>query len=322
MSQFLSCDWGTTAFRLRLVETNSLEVLAEESSNRGIAESYQQWKQTGGDEKKRVSFYLNIISGYISLIAERTGFSLHNIPLIISGMASSTIGMIELPYRELPVSVNGSDLHIECMDENKDFQHKTVIISGLKTADDVMRGEETKLVGSASSDTDSQGHIYIFPGTHPKHIEVKDGQIKTFKTYMTGEVFSLLSAKSILSVSVAENREFHAEKNIHCFEKGVRESIHSNLLHSCFLVRTNQLFKKLSPEENYHYLSGLLIGNELKDLAGRNLDITVVGSAALSQQYLAGLNVLGLPHGALLSSMDADEALIKGQSIIYKKVCS
>jgi len=320
MKQFLSCDWGTTSFRLRLIEAESLAIIDEEKTSHGIAQTFQLWKQSGENEESRLAFYLDFISKPIKIIEKRAGISLSGLPLIISGMASSTIGMIDLSYKDIPIAVTGEDVKTHTIDATNSFQHTVLIISGVRTADDVIRGEETKLIGCASGISNYEEHLYIFPGTHPKHIEVKNGKAAAFKTYMTGEFFELLSKKSILSVSVKEDKNSALENNLQSFEKGVKESINTNLLHGSFLVRTNDLFKELTPEENYYYLSGLLIGAELKDVTDETRNITIVGNAALATQYLMALNILGLPkEGAAVTEMDADEALIKGQIQVYKK---
>lgn len=320
MEYFLSCDWGTSAFRLRLIEAESLAIIEQESTSEGIAQTFQLWKESGKKEEERQTFYLDIILKHIKAIAERSGKALDNVPLIISGMASSTIGMVDLSYKKIPFSADGEDLEIFVIEASTDFKHEVVIISGVRTEDDVMRGEETKLIGSTSFNSGNDNHVYIFPGTHPKHVEVKDGKAIAFRTYMTGEFFELLSKKSILSVSVKKSEGFGLENNLQSFTKGINESKASNLLHSCFLVRTNELFKKYSLEENFFYLSGLLIGAELKDLINDTRNITIVGNAALNAQYTTALRILNLPkENALVASIDADEALIKGQREVYKK---
>ncbi len=317
MKKFLSCDWGTTSFRLRLVEAESLTIIEEESTKQGIAETFQLWKQSRENEEKRLSFYLDIILTHVKAIEERSGTSLADVPVIISGMASSSVGMIDLPYKNLPFSVTGEDLEIHTIKASENVTHEVVVISGVRTADDVMRGEETKLIGCAALGKVYDA-IYIFPGTHPKNVEVKNGQAIDFKTYMTGEFFDLLSKKSILSVSVKKGGDFQADKNLQSFKEGVHESMQSNLLHSSFLVRTNDVFKKLSLEENYFYLSGLLIGTELKDVINESRNITVVSNKAMCDQYITALNFLGFPKSNMqLKSMNADEALLKGQMKIF-----
>lgn len=321
MKKVLSCDWGTTSFRLRLIETETLTIIEEETAAEGIAETFQKWLQSGQTEDKRQAFYLSIISKYIDAIQKKSGISLNDLPLIISGMASSTIGIINLAYKSLPCLANGEDLEVFTIEKSESFQHNTIIISGVRTENDVLRGEETKLIGCASDLPDSNHHLFIFPGTHPKHIEVVNGYATAFKTYMTGEFFDLLSNKSILSVSVKKSDSFEIESNKQSFSRGVNDSRNSNLLHSCFLVRTNDLFKRNSAEENYFYLSGLLIGSELNDLTNKIQNITIVGNAVLNAQYTTAIRILNIAEkGALTQSADADKALIKGQIIIYEQL--
>lgn len=318
MDKFLSCDWGTSAFRLRLISAENLSIIEETTSKQGIADTFMLWKQRPQKGLERLDFYIDIIANQIKTLEERTGYSLENLPLIISGMASSTIGMVDLPYKNLPFSTLGKDLEKLVIKDRKHPKLKILVISGVRTENDVIRGEETKLVGCAA-DIDNNQHVFIFPGTHPKHVFVKTKLVVDFKTYMTGEFFDLLSTKSILSVSVKKNENFEKEHYLQSFERGVNESLNSNLLHSCFLVRTNQLFLKYSEEENYFYLSGLLIGTELKSLSAVGQNITIVANEALGKQYNTALQMLNIPvkQGAV-SIMNADEALIKGQWEIYK----
>jgi 2-dehydro-3-deoxygalactonokinase len=208
---------------------------------------------------------------------------------------------------------------IESISASESFNHKVSIISGVRTEDDVMRGEETKLIGCTDAAFDESEHLFIFPGTHPKHVNVKNSKAIAFKTYMTGEFFDLLWRKSILSVSVEEDEDLQNTNNLKAFKKGVKDSIDSNILHTCFLVRTNNVFNKLTKHENYYYLSGLLIGTELKDVKNlTNTNLTIVGNEAITPYYTTAFNVIGLPAGAASpATQQADGALIKGQLKIY-----
>src|SRR5215210_73958 len=316
MENFLSCDWGTTAFRLKLIDGAVCKAIAEEQTTQGIAATFKQWKETGKSEEGRLSFYLDIISEHIKTIEKKTGTSLNDVPLIISGMASSTIGMADLPYKDIPFSTDGSDLKLHTIPASVSFKHRVTLISGVRTEDDVMRGEETKLIGCTVGVSNKSNHLFIFPGTHPKHVHVKNDKATAFKTYMTGEFFNLLSTKSILSVSVAEGEGFQKANNVQAFKKGVKDTFASDILHTCFLVRTNNVFNKLTKHENYYYLSGLLIGSELKDVESpTNSNITIVGNEPITQFYITAFDALGLP---LIKTQGADEALIKGQLKILR----
>lgn len=313
MHQFISCDWGTSSLRLRLIENETQNILAEFISEQGIAATYSIWKK-GSSE--RFLFYESILSEGIKKLSSQSGYSLSNVPIIISGMASSAIGMKELEYASLPITTNGQGFLIDAIESSRRFNHKMIIVSGVKSEQDVMRGEETIIAGCEIKNIDGE-QIFILPGTHSKHIITENGLIQHFKTYMTGEVFDLLSTQSILSNSV-EKENLFSKIVSPWFEKGVKEGANTNLLNSIFHVRTNRLFNKLGAKENYHYLSGLLIGAELKDLLENNYNnITVISDEKFLPLYLNALHLLKVNKN--IRHLDSDKALIKGQSIISKR---
>ncbi len=318
MSTFLSCDWGTTAFRLRLIDSLNLRLISEVYTEQGIAKTFKLWQREASD-KDRLSFYKNIIAVKIREIEMRLSASLDGVPVLLSGMASSSIGMVELPYKKLPFAVDGSDLITHIVEASADFRHQILLISGVCSNDDVMRGEETQLIG-CDRDLDQ---LYIFPGTHSKHIEVIGGKVVRFKTYMTGEFFVALCTNTILAVSVNKVGELKKFHNLESFKKGVLDCIHSTILHNCFLVRTNTLFNKLTKEENYYYLSGLLIGTELLDLANKsNQNISLAGNKIMMDLYSVALQILDIVKPFFLRRFNGDEALIKGQSTLYNNLVS
>jgi 2-dehydro-3-deoxygalactonokinase len=309
MDKFLSCDWGTSSFRIRLVSLPALNVLAEKKSGEGIASTFNLWKEENSIEENRFDFYLSILEKGIKNLEQQLNIPLENIPVVISGMASSTIGMMEIPYKYLPVHADGSDLITKKFDKTDDFPHDILIISGIRTENDVIRGEETQLTGCASI---ADG-LFIFPGTHSKHISVKDGTAVDFKTYMTGEFFEMLATKSILSSSLVKGSV--TDQSLQAFDEGVNDA-GLNLLHASFLVRTNQLFNKYLKEENYYYLSGLLIGCELKDLKNAShSNIFLIGTRELCSYYEKALQIL--EPEKKIKTINAEEATIKGQYKIY-----
>jgi 2-dehydro-3-deoxygalactonokinase len=322
MISYLSCDWGTSAFRLSLVDAENYNVIESEHSDRGILATYNNWNannNTGGAE--RVSFYLDVIGHHINAIERKIGRSLDGVPLLISGMASSSIGMKPLPYHQLPFSIEGTGLLSEFIPQTMSFKHDVLLISGVRTEDDVMRGEETQLIGIFSGDAAMKGEkIYILPGTHSKHILVKETQAVDFKTFMTGEFFDLLSKKSILHAGLESGAGLPDGNEKKCFEEGVLEGAHSNLLKVCFKVRTNSLFERMTKKENYHYLSGLLIGAELGEIVRNDaIGIYLCGSVHLKGYYETALKVLGLKNVHSFSPQVVEKAAMIGQYKIYEK---
>jgi 2-dehydro-3-deoxygalactonokinase len=316
MKKFLSCDWGTTSFRLRLVEIAGEKIIAEKNSNEGIAKVFDLWKQAGKTEDRRFSFYLDRISQCIGSIEKTLDYSLDGFPLVISGMACSTMGMIDLPYKGVPFSADGSDLITEFTEANNEFNHDIIFISGARTENDAMRGEETQLVGCGP---DEQEQLFIFPGTHSKHVTVRDRKAVGIKTYMTGEFFALLSEKSILSAGIEGVSDLETDKINKSFQAGVKESLHSNLLNSSFKIRTNDLFQKLSRGENYHYLSGLLIGTEMKELVGVDYNVILVSNSPLHSHYESAYHLV-MNKTKTLKIQNADEAMVVGQLKILNRL--
>ncbi len=308
METFLSCDWGTSNFRLRLVRTEDMQVLATVRSDQGISQTSRAWQQHG--HANRETFYTGFLNQRIAEMEQQTGRTLHGVTVVLSGMASSSIGLMELPYSKLPFRTSGEDLITE---QIQNQHNPLLVISGACTTDDVMRGEETKIVGAAASLSETaEEQIMILPGTHSKHISIRNGQVISFQTFMTGEFFALLSGSSILAASVAAGGELSEAANRESFISAVKQSREISLLQHSFKVRTNQLLKGLSKERNYYYLSGLLIGEELKNIPPCQL-VTLMGGSLHTQLYMLACDTLGIK---ITSTPDADEALINGQKLI------
>lgn len=311
MQTFISVDWGTSVLRIRLTDVNKMSVLAEVMNSMGISPTFELWKQSGKPEDERLSFYQKILIEEIKKLEEKLNFH-PNLPIIISGMASATIGMRNLPYKEIPFRTDGDDLNVEIIEPSTDCKHSILLISGARTENDVMRGEETQLIGSMDT-SDKEEHLFIFPGTHSKHAIVTDGKVTYFKTYMTGEFFDLLTKKSILANSVEKVDDLSDAGNLKSFEKGIEDSLHVNILNSFFQVRPNDLFKKLSNQENYCYLSGLLIGTELKEL-NPNTSCTIVCDEMIYKFYNAALLKLNITK---VKYVEAGKAVIKGHCTFF-----
>ncbi|TGE25123.1 2-dehydro-3-deoxygalactonokinase [Hymenobacter aquaticus] len=320
LTHFLSCDWGTSSFRLKLVELAGLRVVAAEQSEEGNAATFEQWQQAKQPPEQRLGFYLNVLRTHAQKLEKQVGRPLAGVPVVISGMASSTVGMLELPYKPFPFAADGSDLTTRLLPATADFDHPVLLISGVKTDDDVMRGEEVQLVGCRFAPTD-RPQLFLHPGTHAKHVLVQGGQATALKTYMTGEFFALLSKESILASAVEKNDDFQRPEHARAFERGVQASQTDNLLHNAFLVRTNRLFDKLSAPENFYFLSGLLIGYELSsfppDFTG---PVVLAGEKALVASYEAALRLLGITDKvASVTVKQAAEVTLRGQAAVLER---
>jgi 2-dehydro-3-deoxygalactonokinase len=231
-------------------------------------------------------------------------------PMILSGMASSSVGILELAYGRFPFTWNPSMLTVEKFDPDELFLFPLFLVSGLRTETDVMRGEETMLLGYDVNPVGKQ--VLIFPGTHSKHVWVKDGVATHFKTFTTGEVFNLLVQHSILSNSVEQGDDWES------FEGGVNAALDDDFLHGIFKVRTRQLLQGTSRTSNYQYLSGLLIGLELKGLQGCPDSIAVISEDPLTGLYCRASRVLGLQNQTI--TVRAQDTLINGHIKIASSI--
>ena len=316
MGQFLSCDWGTSSFRLRLVAQETFQILAEYTSGQGIASTFNLWQ--GQADADRWGFYLTYVQEGLGHIQRNQSKKLNGLPIIFSGMASSSIGIKEIPYGTVPFDADGKHIAAEHFPATASFPHPICLISGIRSEEDVMRGEETQLVGvlSQMSEKDISG-VFLFPGTHSKHIWVEGKQVQQFKTYMTGEFFDLLSNKSILAASVEKHPAIHWSS----FNRGVEVAPSSNLLHASFMVRAQHLFGNSTKAENHDFLSGLLIGTELKELSQQaDAEIYLCCNSNLKPRYESALSRLGMTPARVFSGEEIDQAVIRGQLKIYNQM--
>jgi 2-dehydro-3-deoxygalactonokinase len=332
---FLSCDWGTTAFRLHLVESASGRALATVSSADGIGIVHAAWKAAGGGPE-RDEFYLRVLRDQVAALARVAGRPLGDLPLVASGMISASIGLRDIPHLAMPFALDGRDLRVEQFTPAPPGMGPLLLISGVRTDDDVMRGEETQVVGAAALGAPATAH-FILPGTHSKHVRVAAGRALDVRTYMTGELFDLLARRSILANSVeepvsptpplggagvAEGPGLPAGGDTMDvdFTQGVEAGATENLLHAAFGVRVAELSGRRDRRAGWRYLSGLVIGAELHDLARAPAaaPVVLVGSPRLTARYAAALRILGQAEPA--GVFTGESTVIAGHRLIAMRV--
>lgn len=306
---FIGCDWGTTNFRLKLVDTATLKVLAEYRTDQGVKALYEKFRlQKDVDQQ-------GFFTEYLLKQLERFPNEHRKHIVVASGMASSSIGLCELEYAEIPYTCSGETLNWKLMAlrEGQDL----LVISGVKDRTGMMRGEEVQSIGLEAHFAHCQSGVLLLPGTHSKHLSFKSGQFYALKNYMTGELFELLTRKSILSNSIHSGENKPLRKS--AFEEGMHLGLKGMLTSSLLSVRAKDVVQNLDREDNYFFLSGLLIGDELSYL--RNVDEKVVLAAPES---VCGLYKIVLErivdHDKLtvLDNADLEKALLLGQKKILK----
>jgi len=304
-THFISCDWGTTNFRLRLVQTDTLEVLFEQSDGSGIRDLNTEFLRA--DTTDRYAYFANYLRQQIKTIPE----AYQQLPLVVSGMASANIGMVDLPYGELPITADASGFRVENY-ALRDGQ-ALYIISGVKSATGMMRGEETQALGLLElMDADRQG-ILLLPGTHSKHLRYRKGCFTNFGSYMTGELFELLLRQSILSNSLRP--EDLSSANRTSFLTGLQTGAKDGAASHLFSIRAGDVLHQSDPGESYLRLSGLLIGDELRYLSSTNDEYCyLAGSGPLLSLYeLALEKLIGKDRLTVFGAENIQRALLSGQ---------
>ncbi|NME67978.1 2-dehydro-3-deoxygalactonokinase [Flammeovirga aprica] len=313
--QFVSCDWGTSNFRLRLIDTDSLDVVKEHKTNKGVKALYQEFTSTS--QLSQYKFFSDYLTNQLKEIDEEKKSNY----IVASGMASSSIGLQELGYAQMPIDAYGQNLFSKFITLEKDLS--LVLVSGVKTGNDVMRGEEIQAVGLTDYLPIKSKGILLLPGTHSKHITYQKGIFNGFKTYMTGEIFDLISSQSLLSVSI--QKAFFEPQYQPAFMAGVRKGMEGNLSSSLFSIRAKDLMhneyfmrnQNIDPQavkiENYYFLSGLMIGEELTYLKDVNEHISMAANGVLGKLYRIALEEVMQKKIQFIEDEVLEKALLIGQ---------
>ncbi|MDO6810734.1 2-dehydro-3-deoxygalactonokinase [Zobellia galactanivorans] len=307
---FISCDWGTSNFRLRLINTETLDVLSEHTTDMGIKKCFLQFKSQS--ELGQDQFFAAYLKEQLKIL---------NIPedddslIVASGMLSSSIGMKELNYATIPFSFDGMDLRSELI--AFDSMPDVLLVSGVCSEADVMRGEEIQAVGLAEELTVHKSGTLLLPGTHSKHIRFEKGNFKGFTTFMTGELFEIISKHSILSASLEPAQWSPAYQ--HSFLSGVEKGLANQCMPSLFSIRANTLLNDSPGHDNYFYLSGLLIGAEITNLQRRDETVFLAASGIYNTLYkLALASFLPTEKIICFEERILEKALLKGQKKILE----
>ena len=318
-NSFISVDWGTSNLRIRFVSEQDFQIKGEYFYNHGLKKVNKIWEKSKDIFPNKKKFLLDKLLEYI----DETLFEHANIKnIIISGMASSSIGILELDYSTIPFNLFNPKIILKKIE----WKEKIIsLISGIKKSDDIMRGEETQVIGITDEFINQDNVLIIIPGTHSKHIYCNKGIITDFKTFMTGEIFNCLCENTILSQSI-EYDNFKEEYEI-SFLNGLDQIKKGfSLINAAFKLRTNDLFKKKSKRDNYHFLSGLLLGEELLKLDLRKTNkIVVYANPKLAKIYTTALKrletkkeIICVPEKKLAKSQALGQFKIYKQSISEK----
>jgi 2-dehydro-3-deoxygalactonokinase len=228
--------------------------------------------------------------------------------ILASGMIGSRQGWREAPYVPCPASFE--DLARGIAVVPLDAGRALGLVPGLVSraggaAPDVIRGEEAQVFGALKLGGREDG-VFVLPGTHSKWVSVAQGRIMGFHSFMTGEVYGLLKTHSILGRLMPQNGEPPFARP--AFAAGCALALDDAggaLLHRLFSVRTQGLFARFSPEELPSYLSGLLIGEEIREA------IWLLGTRPALPVQLICRPDLAIPYQLALSQAGLESAVIE-----------
>ncbi len=280
----IAVNWGTTNFRAYKLDAQG-HVEAEKLSDRGAVNV-----PPGGFQDALTSEVLEWMDGSDNRI-------------LMCGMVGARRGWKEAPYVPVPATfeqiVKGViQLEVEGLDVR--------IVPGLIGKDsnglpDVLRGEETEVLGCKS---ESAGNVqYCLPGTHTKWLRMEGGRLGSFWTSMTGDLFRAIRTGTILRSCTQ-----HAPNDEKAFLMGVaRAGQGGELGHQLFGVRTQVLTGDMKDTAASSYLSGLLIGNEVKNISGKDGRIHLIGDEKLCLLYQKALLEFGM-----IATMEPEGAALRG----------
>ena len=291
-ADWIAVDWGTSNMRAWAIRDGA--VLAEKRSDKGMGSLTPDAFEAA---------LLEVIEPWLGQ---------HRVPLVACGMVGAKQGWSEAAYANVPCPPVGMGA---VRPEVTDARIDVAILPGLSQDDpaDVMRGEETQIAGYLAKDPEFDG-ILCLPGTHTKWVQISAGEVVSFRTFMTGELFALISKQSVLRHSVGSGWDAAA------FETAVADAMSrpEAMANRLFTLRAEGLLKGLGPEAATARLSGLLIGAELAAARpywlGQN--IVLIGAPKLSAHYATALAL----QGAVTDTADATQTTLAGLTAAYVRL--
>jgi 2-dehydro-3-deoxygalactonokinase len=212
--------------------------------------------------------------------------------VLMSGMVGSALGWQEVPYVDAAVALSDLPRHLVRVDESAGAVDRLIVpgycVRNAWGQPDVMRGEETQLLGAWALGHESGW--FVLPGTHSKWVELQAGRIVQLRTYMTGELFELLGKQGTVAAAAGAAAQVWDDA---AFAQGLQSARHSTLSHQLFGCRARVVCGDLPAGSAKSYLSGLLIGAELNDVlqssgdALRARPVHFIGAPELATHYLA-----------------------------------
>ena len=292
---YVAVDWGTSSFRLWLTGSDGA-VLAERRSAEGMTTA-------------AAIGFADVLARHLEAVSAPAG-----LPVIVCGMAGARQGWVEAGYVDVPATLGAiPTAAVRVPDTAADIR----ILPGLAQRDparpDVMRGEETQLLGALAAFPN--GHrLVCMPGTHSKWVHIAGDAVTRFSTFMTGELFEAVASHTILRHSITEADAVDGGSD--AFQQAVTDVVRDPALASNLLfgARSGALLHGLAPADAKAHISGTLIGLEIAgalDGAEPGTPVTLVASGSLGTLYESALETAGVEPVVV----DADAAVRAGLAV-------
>ena len=297
-AKWIAADWGTTHMRAWAIGEED-KVLAFRESNEGMKDLQQ-------NEFEPV--LLRLIESWLDNTKITT--------VMACGMVGAKQGWVETPYLKTPcVPIDNNQLTTANTLDKRIIVHLVPGVMQNHPAD-IMRGEETQIAGFINKNQDFNG-VVCLPGTHSKSVNINEGQITSFKTFMTGELFGVITNHTLIRHSTSIKGWIQES-----FEDGIHEGFNNPglIASNLFSLRAESIVNNLGRDQARSTLSGLLLGVELNgtQIYWKNNDVTLIGSELLSNNYNQGLKVLG----GQSQSFSLEAATLSGLSSAYRDLVS
>jgi 2-dehydro-3-deoxygalactonokinase len=284
----LACDWGTTNLRAWTLDAEG-QVAKSREFPLGVS------RLARGDAERRFEAEV------------RPALGAENLPAVLCGMVGSNLGWQAVPYADCPAGL--ADLVRGMTEVAPNVRIAPGLrCQGLAGAPDVMRGEETQILGWLEQHPERRrGRVVLcHPGTHAKWVLIEDGRIVRFVTAMTGELFAVLSHHSVLKSEAPPDDDT-------AFEAGLAAAGDGSALAARLFTARSRVVGGAAPSESTpSYLTGLLIGAEVaavpQQLGERPEHVALLGDAALCGRYRQALERIGMR----VQAFDGEAAAVAG----------
>lgn len=286
--RFIAIDWGTTNRRTYLLD-DAGAVLASMQDDCGV-----------------LAMAGRSFPAEIGQIRARLG----DLPVICAGMVGSARGWAEMPYIECPAGLGALARGLHWIEPGR-----AAIVPGLSTREgrkgDTMRGEEVQLLGAVRAGLVPADAVLCQPGTHCKWARMGDGAVRAFRTAMTGELFALLRQHSLLADVIKGEASLGPG-----FDEGLADARQQHLLSDLFRARASGLLGLRDGGEAASYVSGLLIGSDVREQGLRPGDeVHVLAGPDMGEFYRHALKA----HGVDSHLVDSHRAFVAGISEIWEQ---